>query len=70
MAHVMVESLPFGGIGGSGMGHYHGRPGFLEFSHQKAIYRQADTVPLEELLRPPVGEPIRNFLDQAIIAHG
>jgi coniferyl-aldehyde dehydrogenase len=33
------ENLPFGGIGNSGMGHYHGYDGFLEFSHQKSVLK-------------------------------
>ncbi len=36
--HVSVEDIPFGGIGNSGMGHYHGYEGFLTFSHAKGIY--------------------------------
>lgn len=35
--HATVESLPFGGIGASGMGSYHGKAGFDTFSHQKPI---------------------------------
>jgi len=38
--HVMQEDLPFGGVGPSGMGAYHGEDGFRRFSHAKAIYRQ------------------------------
>ena len=38
--HVMQEDLPFGGVGPSGMGSYHGEDGFRRFSHAKAIYRQ------------------------------
>jgi coniferyl-aldehyde dehydrogenase len=38
--HVMQEDLPFGGVGPSGMGAYHGEDGFRRFSHSKAIYRQ------------------------------
>ena len=34
--HVAQEDLPFGGVGPSGMGAYHGRDGFYEFSHKKA----------------------------------
>ncbi|MBL4838721.1 MAG: coniferyl aldehyde dehydrogenase [Kordiimonadaceae bacterium] len=37
--HGAHETLPFGGVGNSGMGHYHGRDGFIEFSHQKSILR-------------------------------
>jgi coniferyl-aldehyde dehydrogenase len=63
MSHVGVETLPFGGIGYSGMGAYHGHYGFLTFSHHKAIYRQADVVPTETLLRPPYSGAIKGFLD-------
>ncbi len=39
--HVMQEDLPFGGIGPSGMGHYHGLEGFRTFSHAKSVYTQS-----------------------------
>ena len=35
--HEIADALPFGGIGQSGMGHYHGRWGFMTFSHMKPI---------------------------------
>jgi coniferyl-aldehyde dehydrogenase len=38
--HASVENLPFGGIGPSGMGHYHGEEGFKTFSKAKGIYRK------------------------------
>ncbi len=38
--HNAMEDLPFGGIGPSGMGHYHGIDGFRTFSHARAVYRQ------------------------------
>jgi coniferyl-aldehyde dehydrogenase len=38
--HVAQEELPFGGVGPSGMGAYHGFKGFQTFSHAKSIYRQ------------------------------
>ncbi|GAB5415672.1 MAG: coniferyl aldehyde dehydrogenase [Congregibacter sp.] len=38
--HIMQEDLPFGGVGPSGTGAYHGYDGFKTFSHAKAIYRQ------------------------------
>ena len=40
VAHVAQENLPFGGVGPSGMGSYHGHDGFKEFSHAKSIYTQ------------------------------
>ena len=66
MSHVGVETLPFGAIGYSGMGAYHGHYGFLTFSHHKAIYRQADVVPTETLLRPPYSGAIKGFLDVTV----
>ncbi|WP_029654646.1 coniferyl aldehyde dehydrogenase [Marinobacter daepoensis] len=38
LMHVAQDDLPFGGIGDSGMGHYHGKEGFLTFSHHRAIF--------------------------------
>lgn len=38
IVHVGQDDLPFGGIGPSGMGNYHGREGFLTFSHAKAVH--------------------------------
>jgi coniferyl-aldehyde dehydrogenase len=39
--HVAMDDLPFGGVGPSGMGAYHGIDGFRRFSHAKAIYTQS-----------------------------
>ncbi|MDO9518973.1 MAG: coniferyl aldehyde dehydrogenase [Pseudohongiella sp.] len=38
--HIMQEELPFGGVGPSGMGSYHGQDGFRTFSHAKSVYKQ------------------------------
>ena len=56
--HVAQEDLPFGGVGPSGMGAYHGRDGFFEFSHKKAIYTQTGNEILA-MMRPPYGEKFR-----------
>ena len=65
--HVAQEDLPFGGVGPSGMGAYHGQDGFREFSHRKAVYTQVknEMGPLKAL-RPPYGEGIRKYLAGAI----
>ena len=39
--HVLQEDLPFGGVGPSGMGHYHGKAGFDTFSHAKGVVRRS-----------------------------
>lgn len=57
--HVAQEDLPFGGIGPSGMGSYHGHDGFLEFSHRKSVYTQTGSEFILKMLRPPYGEQFR-----------
>lgn len=39
--YVAQASLPFGGVGASGHGAYHGERGFLTFSHQRSAFRQS-----------------------------
>ncbi len=56
--HISQENLPFGGVGPSGIGAYHGHRGFLEFSHQKAVYRQTPSE-LIAMFRPPYGAAFR-----------
>ncbi|WP_417250557.1 aldehyde dehydrogenase family protein [Celeribacter sp.] len=41
VVHVGVDTLPFGGVGASGQGAYHGRAGFDRFSHLKPVFRQS-----------------------------
>jgi coniferyl-aldehyde dehydrogenase len=65
--HVAQEDLPFGGVGPSGMGSYHGQDGFREFSHRKAVYTQLKAdLPQLKALRPPYGPAIRKYLAGAI----
>ena len=54
---VAQEDLPFGGVGPSGMGAYHGLKGFQTFSHAKSIYRQA-SINIAKLggMLPPYGK--------------
>jgi len=65
--HIAQEELPFGGVGPSGMGSYHGHDGFREFSHRKAVYTQLkkDIGPLLQM-RPPYRLAFRKYLDGAI----
>ncbi len=53
--HLAVPDLPFGGVGPSGMGAYHGRTSFEAFSHRKAIMSKP-TVVDPDLLYPPYTE--------------
>ncbi len=59
--HVGQTGLPFGGIGPSGMGHYHGFHGFETFSKKKGVFIEGPWTPLS-LLRPPYGEVARRIL--------
>ncbi len=54
--HVSMEDLPFGGVGPSGMGSYHGIEGFREFSHARSVYTQPK-VDVAKLggIKPPYG---------------
>ncbi|MCF6287949.1 MAG: coniferyl aldehyde dehydrogenase [Proteobacteria bacterium] len=53
--HVGQHDLPFGGIGASGMGHYHGYEGFLTFSKLRPIFYQANLT-IMKYLYPPYGD--------------
>jgi coniferyl-aldehyde dehydrogenase len=55
MLHVAQDALPFGGVGPSGMGVYHGREGFDAFSKLRGVYYQRRFNGLS-LLKPPYGE--------------
>ncbi|HLJ47321.1 MAG TPA: coniferyl aldehyde dehydrogenase [Bryobacteraceae bacterium] len=59
--HVGQPCLPFGGVGDSGMGHYHGFDGFETFSKKKGVFLQSRWTPLG-LLRPPYGPVARRLL--------
>lgn len=52
--HIAQDDLPFGGVGASGMGHYHGREGFDTFSKRKPVFRQSGLNGLK-LFRAPYG---------------
>jgi len=54
LLHLANPGLPFGGVGPSGMGNYHGRAGFRTFSHERAILRQQGN-PMARWLAPPYG---------------
>jgi coniferyl-aldehyde dehydrogenase len=52
LTHFVIEDLPFGGVGPSGLGAYHGETGFQTFSHRRAVYHQGPIDP-KIFLRPP-----------------
>ena len=59
--HIAQDDLPFGGVGPSGMGRYHGRDGFETFSHRKAVFHQSRFNGLK-LFRPPYGKRFETLL--------
>jgi coniferyl-aldehyde dehydrogenase len=59
--HIAQHDLPFGGVGASGMGGYHGEAGFRTFSHLKPVFRQARWNGAG-LLNPPYGARFRRML--------
>jgi coniferyl-aldehyde dehydrogenase len=61
MLHYLQEDLPFGGVGASGRGAYHGRDGFRTFSHSKPVLRQA-RFNATDLIRPPYGKLVERMI--------
>ena len=61
--HISMDDLPFGGVGASGMGAYHGPEGFKTFSHARAVYHQPrwDVAALAGI-KPPYGKATRRML--------
>ena len=59
--HIAQDDLPFGGVGPSGMGHYHGHDGFLTFSKLKPVFYQSrfNTI---GLFNPPYGKLFERLL--------
>jgi len=50
--HLMVESMPFGGVGMAGMGHYYGKYGFDMLTHAKSMLISPPDVAIEHLFPP------------------
>ncbi len=61
LLHVAQDDLPFGGIGPSGMGHYHGHEGFLTFSKAKGVFSK-QRFNAARLIYPPYGRAIQKLI--------
>lgn len=61
LSHVAVDDMPFGGVGPSGMGHYHGREGFLTFSKAKGIFEKGK-FNAAKFIFPPWNKGLHTFL--------
>ncbi len=53
MLHIAQHHLPFGGVGASGIGHYHGREGFDTFSKLRPVFRQGPLSTVQLFFQPP-----------------
>ena len=60
---VAQHDLPFGGVGESGMGHYHGYEGFITFSKLRPVFRQGRFSSMQIAMQPPYGKRTRRLLD-------
>ena len=67
--HIAQDELPFGGVGMSGMGSYHGRDGFNTFSHAKGTFRQS-RLASADLLTPPYDAWFRRIVRFVIRTSG
>ena len=59
--HFVHEGLPFGGVGASGTGAYHGERGFVTFTHEKSVFVQS-RASVAKLLYPPYGKTFERML--------
>jgi len=67
--HALIEGLPFGGVGGSGMGSYRGVDGFRAFSHAKAVLKAPRPNMWKLLgLLPPYGRKLERTLERELKA--
>ena len=62
LLHVAQHDMPFGGVGPSGMGHYHGFEGFVNFSKMRPVFYQGFFDGMKPLM-PPYGPTTRKILD-------
>jgi coniferyl-aldehyde dehydrogenase len=65
LLHCMQEELPFGGVGESGMGAYHGEAGFRTFSHARSVFHQA-RFNGAGMTKPPYGSRMNRMLSMLL----
>ena len=67
--HVMNHDAPFGGVGNSGMGTYHGEEGFRELSHAKTVFQRHRFYPIG-LFYPPYGNVVQRLVLKLWLGQG
>jgi coniferyl-aldehyde dehydrogenase len=68
--HVAQHDLPFGGVGASGMGHYHGYEGFVTFSKLRPVFYQAPFSPIQMMFQPPYRKSALKIMNLLIKLRG
>lgn len=66
LTHVAQDDLPFGGVGASGMGKYHGPEGFFSLSHERSVMSNPKLYSLKFIL-PPFNKPIHKLISKALL---
>ena len=66
ITQVGVDDIPFGGVGPSGMGHYHGQEGFLTFSKAKGVYKKGKMNATKHIL-PPYGRGMQKLVYKLLL---
>lgn len=64
--HVLNHSVPFGGVGNSGMGNYHGEEGFRELSHARTVLQMRKWFPIH-LFAPPYGNWVQKLVMRVFV---
>ncbi|MDQ8995349.1 coniferyl aldehyde dehydrogenase [Acinetobacter soli] len=66
LTHVAQDDLPFGGVGASGMGKYHGPEGFFNLSHERSMMSNPKLYSLKYIL-PPFNKPIHRLISKTLL---
>ena len=66
LTHVAQDDLPFGGVGASGMGKYHGPEGFFSLSHERTVMSNPKLYSLKFIL-PPFNKPIHRLISKTLL---
>lgn len=66
LTHVAQDDLPFGGVGASGMGKYHGPEGFFSLSHERSVMSNPKLYSLKYIL-PPFNKPIHRLISKMLL---
>ncbi|MFO0600124.1 MAG: coniferyl aldehyde dehydrogenase [Myxococcaceae bacterium] len=66
LVHFAQEALPFGGVGASGLGAYHGEAGFETFSHARSVLAASPLSAARNVMKPPYGTLVDKALEALI----